>query len=168
MQVSVHPNQLDGLLVGRAMQGQAFPLLGARTPYLYNRPKRRTSADCCETVADSSVVGVAAAIRIYYPGQMQKRIDREITALQKIDCSSIVRLLWTGTIVSPFGHLTVVATTLVPGMPLTQVIAMGRISHDQIGVIIFDVVRAIKEMWDLRIFHRDLNWTLSIGAGQGV
>jgi serine/threonine protein kinase len=40
------------------------------------------------------VSGELAAVKVYRPGQIQKRIDREVAALVDLNCASIVRLLW--------------------------------------------------------------------------
>lgn len=102
------------------------------------------------------VVGESAAVKVYRPGQIRKRIDREVAALSNLDCASIVKLLWSGTI-SLDGHdVQVVATEFIAGRPLNEVIADGALSHDEIGVIAHDVVVAIRAMWERRAVHRDL------------
>ena len=40
----------------------------------------------------------SAAVKVYLPGQVQKRIDREVAALGDLDCRTVVKLLWAGTI----------------------------------------------------------------------
>ncbi len=97
-----------------------------------------------------------AAIKIYLPGQLHTRIEREVDALRKIISPSVVKLLWYGSI--PYGtyQLPVVATSLVPGEPLTAMIARGAISHSTMDHIAFDIADAIDSIWQHRIVHRDI------------
>jgi predicted Ser/Thr protein kinase len=43
-----------------------------------------------------TINGSQTAIKIYFPGQLQQRIDREIYALKSLNCSSLVKILWHG------------------------------------------------------------------------
>ena len=56
-----------------------------------------------------------AAIKVYFPGQLQQRIDREVSALEVINCDSIVKMLWHGNIIVSEFILPVVATELING-----------------------------------------------------
>lgn len=103
-----------------------------------------------------AVDGQLAAVKIYRPGQIQKRIDREVAALGDLTCPSIVRLLWAGKVVVEGQDLHVVATRFIEGRPLSEVISVGPLSHDQLGIIGHDVALAIKAMWERRAVHRDL------------
>ncbi len=107
-------------------------------------------------VYKGSANGAAAAIKIYFPGQLQKRIDREIDVLQHLVCPTIVQLLWSGTITVDGNQLPVVATSLIPGMPLNTVIQKRRMDGDELGRLTWDVGHAIDQMWRRRIVHRDL------------
>lgn len=100
---------------------------------------------------------VDSAIKVYLPGQVDKRVEREIQALKELECNTIVDLLWSGR-VSIIGHeLNVVATSFVEGTPLDQVVKRGPQGiSDQLGLIAYDVARAIQAMWARRIVHRDL------------
>lgn len=107
-------------------------------------------------VYKGSVFGAESAIKIYFPGQLHKRIKREITALEKLDSPNIVRLLWSGTISVNAFDLPVVATALVPGTPLNELLPKRRLNYDQLGTLGYDVACAISSMWERRIIHRDL------------
>lgn len=94
------------------------------------------------------------AVKVYLPGQLQKRVDREISALGLLDCPSIVRLIWSGSLEIRNMELPVVATEFVRGVPLKWI---GRpLDEDELGVLAFDVTAAIDAMWKRRIVHRDL------------
>lgn len=98
----------------------------------------------------------SAAVKVYRSGQIQKRIDREVAALRDLDCVSIVKLLWSGTINVEGQDVQAVATEFISGRALNDVIADGALSDDEIGVIAHDVVVAIGAMWERRAVHRDL------------
>jgi serine/threonine-protein kinase len=102
------------------------------------------------------VNGTAAAVKIYYPGQLEKRIQREISALKAVACDSLVRVLWHGSVQADGKQLAVVATEFVEGMPLNRMLENRRLTHEQLGVVGFDVALAIEAIWSRRIVHRDL------------
>jgi len=103
-----------------------------------------------------SVNGVEAAVKFYLPGQIDKRIEREIKALKDIQCPTIVNLLWSDRVVFPNHQLNIVATSYVEGTPLDQVIKKGRLEDPQLSILAYDVALAIQAMWEKRIVHRDL------------
>ncbi|WP_420645422.1 serine/threonine-protein kinase [Candidatus Leptofilum sp.] len=96
------------------------------------------------------------AIKIYLPGQVQERIDREIKALKKLNCYSIVKWLWDGKIVVGDFELIVVVTEYVNGVPLHKIIKARELDENEISIITYDVTQAIKAMWGYRAVHRDL------------
>lgn len=103
------------------------------------------------------VDSVEAAIKIYFPGQVDKRIEREIRALTELQCSTIVDLLWSGKIDFHGRELNVVATSYVDGTPLDKLVQSDTpIEIYQLGTIAYDVTLAIQAMWGSRIVHRDL------------
>src|SRR5262245_37945779 len=59
-----------------------------------------------------------AAIKIYFPGQLTERVDREVEALRAIDSPVIVRLLWNGHLSILENELPVVATSFLEGTAL--------------------------------------------------
>lgn len=103
-----------------------------------------------------SVSGEIAAVKIYFPGQLEQRIEREIEALRRINCPSIVRLLWNQTISFNGYDLKVVATEFVPGLSLHDHLQNAPLIFDEAAILAFDVARAIEEMWGYRIVHRDI------------
>ncbi|MEB2346584.1 MAG: serine/threonine-protein kinase [Deltaproteobacteria bacterium] len=101
--------------------------------------------------------GAPAAIKLYVPGQVEKRIEREVAALHELACPSIVRPLWHGIVQAQGQDLHVVATEFVHGAPLHDVLAGERaLGGGELGVLCFDVAEAIGAMWKRRIVHRDL------------
>ena len=107
-------------------------------------------------VYKGSVSGIEAAIKVYFPGQVQLRIERETEALVNLNDPHIVKLLWTGTILVGDIELQSVATSLVPGTSLSNCLVKGYLSHQEIGMVAYDITQAISSMWDLKIVHRDI------------
>src|SRR5579859_7382622 len=103
-----------------------------------------------------TINGERAAIKTYFPGQLQKRIEREIDALRAMRSERIARLLWNGTIIIDRQQLIVVATTYIAGDPLNKVVARGTLPYSQIAQLACDVAQAIGSMWGMLIVHRDL------------
>lgn len=97
-----------------------------------------------------------AAIKVYFPGQLQQRIDREISALEVINCDSIVKILWHGNINVFEYSLPVVITELINGVSLDNLYKKQAIDFNQLGIIIYDISEAISTLWALRIVHRDI------------
>lgn len=97
-----------------------------------------------------------AAIKVYFPGQLEERIDREVRALERINCPSIVSLLWKGTLPLQDRALPVVVTELIEGVPLDQRIEDNALTKVELSSVGYDVALAIETMWQYRIVHRDL------------
>lgn len=97
-----------------------------------------------------------AAIKVYFPGQLQQRIDREVSALETLNCNSVVKMLWYGSINVFDLQLPVVATELINGTDLNNLYKQRTISLDELGKITYDVSEAIDAMWNRRIVHRDI------------
>lgn len=103
-----------------------------------------------------TVNGKDAAVKVYLPGQVLQRIEREVRALGRLSCPSIVRLLWHGSIDVQGQQLPVVATQLVSGDSLSDVLASGAFDGGGLGKIGYDVATAIQGLWAARIVHRDV------------
>lgn len=99
--------------------------------------------------------GVPAAIKLYYPGQISQRIQREVNALRSINSPFVAPLLWDGEIDFAGERLPVVATEFVEGTNLGVRIPPP-LTENEIGILIYDVATAISSLWDKRIVHRDL------------
>ncbi len=97
-----------------------------------------------------------AAIKVYFPGQLQQRIDREVAALKTLNCDTVVKMLWYGNINVFEYQLPVVATELIDGTSLDKLYKQRPISFDELGKIIYDISKAIHSMWNQRIVHRDI------------
>lgn len=107
-------------------------------------------------VFEGSCDGHPAAVKVYFPGQLQQRVEREVHALETIRSDSIVRLLWHGSLSHEGYDLPVVATELVEGVPLDEHLESNQSTPYELGTIAYDVAAAIDAMWRYRIVHRDL------------
>lgn len=103
-----------------------------------------------------TVDGAEAAVKIYLPGQHLIRVEREVAALARLDCHSVVRLLESCSILAEGDQLPVVATQLVPGESLKDAIGRQRLASDEVGRLAYDVAAAIAALWEERIVHRDI------------
>lgn len=98
-----------------------------------------------------------AAIKVYLPGgQLFQRIEREVRALEMLNCPNIVRLLWHSNISVQGENLPVVVTSFVFGNTLDTLIGSQPFNHDRLAILTYDVTNSIRSMWDRRIVHRDL------------
>ncbi len=98
-----------------------------------------------------------AAIKVYFPGQLLERIDREVNALTHLNCKSIVKLLWYEKLNAVETTIPIVVTELVNGENLSTMLAKKPLTADETGVIAYDSALAILNLWDeQRIVHRDL------------
>ncbi len=100
---------------------------------------------------------INAAIKIYFPGQTNERIEREIRALRELRCDTIVDLLWADKVYFNERDLNVVATSFVEGMTINELINPDApLEVSRLGILAYDVALAIQAMWARRIVHRDL------------
>ena len=106
-----------------------------------------------------SFCGLPAAVKVYFPGQLQKRVEREVEALRQLNSRTIVKLLWHGTITVPGQpqSLPLVVSELVEGTTLQQRLARGPMMPPELTRLARDVGEAIRDLWNLRLVHRDLN-----------
>lgn len=102
------------------------------------------------------VAGQDAAVKIYFPGQIRTRIEREVNDLKAIKCHSVVSLLWNGEITVNNEEVPVVATEFIEGMSLEEVIQHHRFQHEELGVLAYDVAEAISNFKIRHLVHRDL------------
>jgi serine/threonine-protein kinase len=107
-------------------------------------------------VHKGNVGGATSAVKIYLPGQVQRRIDREIGALQDLTTPRIVDLVWAGIIDISGRPFQVVATSFVEGTPLDAELLHRKLAIHEIEYLIRDVTEAIDAMWSRKIVHRDL------------
>lgn len=103
-----------------------------------------------------TVDGSAAAVKLYLPQQVETRIDREIEALRRLDTPVIAKLLWSGEVTITGQAVRVVATQLVDGTPLNELLRQRPLVHAEVGALLYDVTDAISHLWRIRIVHRDL------------
>jgi serine/threonine protein kinase len=103
------------------------------------------------------ISGRESAVKIYFPGQIETRVDREIEALNIVNNPHIVKMLWSGKLELNDITLPVVATEYIHGVNLSEYIRQnGKLSSTQVAKIIYDISDAIEAMWGHRIVHRDL------------
>jgi serine/threonine protein kinase len=107
-------------------------------------------------VFTGAVGGTPAAVKVYFPHQVEVRVDREVDALQRLSCRTIARLLWAGHIERDGESVRVVATELISGPPLSQLLSERPLSVDELGRVLYDVTDAISNFWAIRLVHRDL------------
>lgn len=103
-----------------------------------------------------TVDGQSAAIKLYTSLPYETRVDREVDALRKVSCVAIVGLLWAGSVRIASDDIRVVATKLVGGEPLDQVLAKRALTEAEIGAVVYDATLAVQALWNKKIVHRDL------------
>lgn len=108
------------------------------------------------TVYRGSVNGSPAAVKLYNAGQTVVRIDREVDALARLNSPAIAGLLWSGNVQLDGAEVRVVATELIEGRPLDQLVGKGRLSDVEVSALVRDVAKAIAALWAIRVVHRDL------------
>jgi len=106
-------------------------------------------------VYEGEYSGVPAAIKVYFPGQIQQRIEREIESLRLLNCPNIVKLFWDGYLNVDVYRLNIVVTELISGQCLDRIIP-NSLSLNQIEALVLDISIAIRALWERRIVHRDI------------
>ena len=114
-----------------------------------------------------SVDGEPSAVKVYFPGQVRARIDREVSLLQKLKSRFIARVLWTGDIDTGADPLRVVASEFLEGGSLDSHLHDGPIALDRVEVLLHSMCAAIKLFWEHRVVHRDLKPANLLERGDG-
>lgn len=103
-----------------------------------------------------TVDGKPAAIKLYTSLPYEVRVDREVDALRQVSCIAIAGLLWAGTVKIGSEEIRVVATQLIDGEPLDEVLDKRALTEVEIGAVMYDATLAVKALWEKKIVHRDL------------
>lgn len=98
----------------------------------------------------------ACAVKVYQPGQVSKRIQREVDAMRNIDADGLVDLFWAGELDINGGSSRVVVTSFVEGDSLEARLEEGSLTENRVYALGYHVASAINCLWDERIVHRDL------------
>lgn len=104
--------------------------------------------------------GEDVALKIYFPDQLEERLAREVEALKRIDCPTLVKLHSHGTCKIRGESTPFVATSFIVGQPLSNIVCEGPLSVRAVSVIGRDICTAIDALWNTltgeRIVHRDI------------
>ncbi len=105
--------------------------------------------------------GTVGALKIYVPdpsAAIDDRTDREVDALSRLNCPTIVRLDGHGTVAIRTEQCRFVCTTFIEGVPLSDRLGRGALSLAEAARVGHDIADAIDAMWaaPLRIVHRDI------------
>lgn len=85
-----------------------------------------------------TVDGAQAAVKLYTTLPYEQRVDREVHALRSVSCLAIADLLWAGTIQLEGDNIRVVATRMVGGAALDQILTQRALRSDEIGAVVYD------------------------------
>jgi len=108
-------------------------------------------------VFDGHYVGQRAAIKVFSPSADQRRVDREIAALQAIDCEYLVKVRGSTTITVHGDRLPVVAYEFLDGGDLRALLPPApQATFPILRDIAIHVSTAIDVLWARRIVHRDI------------
>ncbi len=90
-----------------------------------------------------------------HPGQ-DIRVQREVSAMEKISHPSLARLIEHGYCVVGSRHTRYVAWEFIDGQTLSHKLKSGRLLESEVLAIGRDVLAAIAEIWSQRIVHGDV------------
>lgn len=96
------------------------------------------------------------ALKIYYPGAVSERTQREVEAMHRIQCDNLVRLHSAGDIKLRGTDCIFVATEFLAGQLLSSKISAGKLPLNEVAKLACNVACAIEAMWNERIVHRDI------------
>jgi serine/threonine-protein kinase len=96
------------------------------------------------------------AVKVYQPGQVSKRIQREVDAMRNIDADGLVDLFWAGELDVNGKSSRVVVTSFVEGDSLDARLEEGGLEENAVYALGYHVGSAITRLWNERIVHRDI------------
>jgi eukaryotic-like serine/threonine-protein kinase len=101
-------------------------------------------------------IGSSLALKIYSPGQIEERTDREIDALRRIKSETLVTLVGSGRCQLRGDSCLWLETAFIEGEPLSTRIGRGPLNVSEVSTIIRDIAIAVEALWAERIVHRDI------------
>lgn len=108
-------------------------------------------------VFDGTYGGERVALKVFSPDAEQRRIDREIAALQAIDCDYLVKVRGSTAVTIQGDRLPVVAYEFLDGGDLRALLPpAGRPDFATLQTIGLHVSTAIDALWTRRVVHRDI------------
>lgn len=96
------------------------------------------------------------ALKIYFPGSLEERNEREIEALRTMTCENIVGLHEAGSTVIRENKCLYVVTDFIEGLTVSSLIKKSKMDEGNVVRLGINVARAIEHIWQKRIVHRDI------------
>lgn len=96
------------------------------------------------------------ALKIYFAGSLPERTDREVQALRRLQCDTLVKLYEAGQVVLRAHSCMYVATEFIDGDVLSSAISIKRLTVPEAIKTATDLALAIDTLWKDRIVHRDI------------
>src|SRR5438132_962562 len=93
--------------------------------------------------------GATVALKLYHADQVEERTKREVEALRRLTCETIVKLHDAGNVRIDEDDYRYIATTFIDGQPLSEVIAAGALAPADAARIGADIAQAVAELWSL-------------------
>lgn len=97
------------------------------------------------------------AVKYYFDSAQDRRVDREIRALQGFRHPNLANVLEHGRISLSGESVRYVAWEYIDGEPMDHRLRSGALPGKTVAHIGRDVARAIEHVWSKRIVHRDVN-----------
>jgi serine/threonine protein kinase len=107
------------------------------------------------------------ALKIYFPGSLAERTQREVDALCRIRCGSLVQLHDAGRVDLRGQVCMFVATAFIEGEVLSLAIGRGPLGADRVARVGRDIAAAVDALWQERIVHRDIKPSNIMVDGNG-
>jgi eukaryotic-like serine/threonine-protein kinase len=99
---------------------------------------------------------IPGAVKIYYPGSVTERTQREVDALLRIKCDTLVTLRDSGQIAVRGDSCMFVITDFIDGSVLSGSLTGKPCDAKTVARIGHDIALAIDAIWAERIVHRDI------------
>ena len=121
------------------------------------------------SVLRGSCDGHPAAIKVFAPATDQRRVDREIELLKKMQCDHLVRVLGTEKVRIMSSDVSVIAYELHDGGDLRRHLAPSAppLGAATLGKLGREIGTALDAMWAERIVHRDVKPANIVTAADG-
>jgi serine/threonine protein kinase len=103
-----------------------------------------------------AISGINFALKVFKPNNNSERTDREISAMKRVDCSNIAKLIRVDSIIFDSKTFLYMLEEYLGGGSLSSLIKTSLLSKTELVALGDDIIKALSITYENHIVHRDI------------